>query len=225
MNIIVVSDLHIGSRFFVREAFETFLTRLPNDCELVLNGDIIENPYVRLGPTPRRILDAIQQLSYRQRVIWLQGNHENGYLPDRLGKVVFKRSHSVGPRLLITHGDDFDEILPRNQLFLKAFKVLHNARVKLGAKPVHVAEYAKRWARLYNVFRKNVLINAVQCAIQNGYEAVTCGHTHYAEDVVYNGVRYINTGAWTEFPAYFLHLTNDEMRLSKVEEEVEPFGK
>ena len=217
MNLIIVSDLHIGSRFFVTAAFEQLLNQMPEDCELVLNGDIIDNPYVKLSPSHREILDLIKQLSFRQKIIWLQGNHDNGYLPDQFGKVVFKRSHSLGHRLLITHGDDFDEIMPRNQLFMKAFKLLHKVRVKLGANPVHVAEYAKKWESFYKVLRKNVMINAVKCAAENGYEAVTCGHTHYAEDVVFNNVRYINTGAWTEFPSFFLHMTKEKMFLKKVE--------
>ena len=216
MNLIIVSDLHIGSRFFVTEAFEQFLDQMPEDCELVLNGDIIDNSYVKLNPSHRKILDLIKQLSLRQKVIWLRGNHDNGYIPDQFGKVVFKRSLSVGSRLLITHGDDFDEIMPRYQLFMKAFKLLHEARVMLGARPVHVAEYAKKWKSFYKVLRKNVMTTAVKCAMENGYEAVTCGHTHYAEDVVFKGVRYINTGAWTEFPSYFLHVVKEKMLLTKV---------
>jgi UDP-2,3-diacylglucosamine pyrophosphatase LpxH len=217
MNLIIVSDLHIGSRFFITVAFEHFLNQMPEDCGLVLNGDIIDNPYEKLSPSHQKILDIIKQLSFRQHIIWLQGNHENGYIPDQFGNVVFKRSHSVGHRLLITHGDDFDEIMPRNQLFMKAFKLLHDARVMLGAKPVHIAEYAKKWESFYKVFRKNIMTNAVKCAIENGYEAVTCGHTHYAEDVVFNGVRYINTGAWTEFPPFFLHINKGKMFLKKFE--------
>jgi UDP-2,3-diacylglucosamine pyrophosphatase LpxH len=217
MNLIIVSDLHIGSRFFVTAAFEQFLNQMPEDCELVLNGDVIDNPYMKLNPSHRKILDHIKQLSFRQKIFWLQGNHDNGYIPDQFGKVVFKRSHSVGNRLLITHGDDFDEIMPRNQLFMKAFKLLHKVRVRLGARPVHVAEYAKKWESFYKILRKNVMTNAVKCAMENGYESVTCGHTHYAEDVVSNGVRYINTGAWTEFPSFFLHMVNEKMLLKQVE--------
>jgi hypothetical protein len=59
--------------------------------------------------------------------------------------------------------------------------------------------------------------NAVNVARENGYEAVTCGHTHFAEDMVVNGVRYINTGAWTEFPAHYLHISQDNMVLSRVD--------
>ena len=137
--------------------------------------------------------------------------------PSGLGKVKVTRSYSIGKRLLITHGDDFDDIMPRSRMFIRAFKLMHALRVKLGAKPVHVAEYAKKWKSFYNVLRKNIALNAVSCAIENGFEAVTCGHTHYPEDLVIDGIRYINTGAWTELPAHYLHVTADDITLNTVD--------
>ena len=62
--------------------------------------------------------------------------------------------------------------------------------------------------------------NAVNFALENGYDAVTCGHTHFAEDIVLNGIRYINTGAWTEFPAFFLLITDNEMSLEKTDDSI-----
>jgi len=107
--------------------------------------------------------------------------------------------------------------MPKNQAFIKAFKLMHNLRVKFGAKPVHVAQYAKKWEAFYKVLCKNVMINAVNCAIKNGNEVVTCGHTHYAEDRVLNGIRYINTGSWTEFPTFFLLVTDNKMTLKRID--------
>jgi len=219
MNLIIFSDLHIGSRYFFNRAFKRLLQAIPEDYELVLNGDIINSPYAKLSPTHKRILELIEQRSCRQKVIWLQGNHDNGYLPNPFGNVHFKRTYAVERRLLITHGHDFDEIMPNNQAFMKAFKLLHGLRVKMGARPVHVAEYAKKWGFLYKVLRKNVMMNAVKCAMENKFEAVTCGHTHLAEDLIFNGVRYINTGAWTEFPAFFLQVTSDDIILKKIEDD------
>ncbi len=217
MKAIIVSDLHIGSRYFQFGVFERFLEEFPAEHELILNGDIIDSPYVKMEPSDQRALDMIEKISYRQKVVWIRGNHDNGYVPNSFGKTIFKPSHRIGSRLLITHGDDFDEIMPRSRLFIKAFRWMHNLRVKMGARPVHVAEYAKKWKSLYRVLRKNVAINAAKCAAQNGFEAVTCGHTHYPEDVAIEGIRYINTGAWTEFPAYYLHITPDKMVLNQVD--------
>ena len=218
MKAIIVSDLHIGSRYFFHEDFERFLTQVPEQCDLILNGDIIDNPYAELNPPHQRTLDLIKQFSHGHTVVWLRGNHDNGYIPIGFEKVHFERTYRIGHRLLITHGDNFDDIMPRNQAFLKAFTIMHDVRMKLGAEPVHVAHYAKKWEMFYKVLRKNVRMNALKCAMQNGYEAVTCGHTHYPEErVLDNGTRYINTGAWTEFPAFYLLVTADDITLEKID--------
>jgi UDP-2,3-diacylglucosamine pyrophosphatase LpxH len=60
------------------------------------------------------------------------------------------------------------------------------------------------------------MVNAVRSASQNGLQAVACGHTHYPEDTVIHGVRYINTGSWTELPAYFIKITSHGMDLMRV---------
>jgi UDP-2,3-diacylglucosamine pyrophosphatase LpxH len=217
MNAIIVSDLHIGSQYLQSRILEDFLEALPEDHEFILNGDIIDQPYLKMNKSDQRILDRIEQISLGQKVVWIRGNHDNGYTPTGLGKVTVTRSYSIGNRLLITHGDDFDEIMPRSRAFIKAFKLMHHLRVKLGAKPVHVAEYAKKWKSFYRVLRKNVALNAVRCAAENGFEAVTCGHTHYPEDMVVDGIRYVNTGAWTELPAHYLYITADDIALNRVD--------
>lgn len=216
MNTIIVSDLHIGCRYFLSEVFERFLRTIFKDYELVLNGDIIDDPKMELPPSHQVILDLIRETSQNRRIVWIRGNHDNGYLPEGFETVQFKRIHAIRKKLLITHGDDFDEIMPRNQAFIRVFKLMHNLRIKLGARPVHVAYYAKKWEIFYRYLRKNMMKNAVTCAMENGYEAVTCGHTHYPEQVVSNGIRYINTGAWTEFPACYLLVTSDGMALKTI---------
>jgi UDP-2,3-diacylglucosamine pyrophosphatase LpxH len=218
MKAIIVSDLHIGSHYFLYDDFERFLGNVSEDYELILNGDIIDNPYENLKPPHQRILNLIEQRSYRQKVVWVRGNHDNGYVPKGFEKVHFKGLYNLGHRLLIAHGDDFDEIMPKNQGFMQAFKMMHDLRVKLGARPVHVAQYAKKWEIFYKFLRKNVMINAVNCAMENGYEAVTCGHTHHPEDIVFNGIRYINTGAWTESPVFYIQVTGDELYLKTIDE-------
>ena len=216
MNAIIVSDLHIGSQYFLYHDFEQFLENLSEDHELILNGDIIDDPNVKLKPQHQRILNLIKQISYRQKVVWIRGNHDNGYIPKGFGKVHFKSLYTIENRLLIVHGYDFDEIMPKNQAFIKAFKLMHDLRVKLGARPMHVANYAKKWEILYKILRNNIMMNAVNCAMENGYEAVTCGHTHYPEDRVFNGIRYMNTGAWTESPAFYILVTPNEMTLTRI---------
>ena len=218
MNVIIISDLHIGSEYFLSKDFEGFIENLSEGDELVLNGDIINNPRKKLAPRHQRMMDLIEQLSYRQRVVWVRGNHDNGYSGRQLGKVSFKRHFNIGRRLMIAHGDFFDEIMPKCLIFMRVFKFMHDLRVKLGARPVHVAHYAKKWPLLYNLLRKNVMVNAVNYAIENGYEAVACGHTHFPEDREFKGVRYLNTGTWTEKPIYCIQVTSNQITMKMIED-------
>jgi len=215
MNAIIVSDLHIGSRYFLRHNFEHFFNNIPEDAEFILNGDIIDNPYGKMDPADRQILDRFAKLSLRQKVVWVRGNHDNGYIPENLGNIQIKHHYALEKRLFITHGDFFDDVMPQSRLFIKTFQMLHDLRITLGARPVHVARYAKRWRRFYAYLRKSVMLNAAKYAAENGFSAVTCGHTHYAEEQMINGIRYINTGAWTEQPTYCVRVTDNEISLQK----------
>jgi UDP-2,3-diacylglucosamine pyrophosphatase LpxH len=217
MNAIVVSDLHIGSRFFLHNGFESFLRNIPEECELILNGDVIDDPNQKLRSDHQRILKIIDQISRRQRVVWVRGNHDNGYVPNGFKHIHFKTRYTIENRLLISHGYDFDGIMPRSRMFIQSFEFIHDLMLKLGSKPVHVANFAKKFGLLYKVLRDNVMKNAVNCALENGYETVVCGHTHFPEDRMFKGIRYMNTGAWTELPAFYLRMTGSEMTLKKVD--------
>ncbi|MBW1695516.1 MAG: metallophosphoesterase [Deltaproteobacteria bacterium] len=218
MKAVILSDLHLGSRYFFYEQFEGLIKNIPETYELILNGDILDHPHQRIDFPHLQVLNLIQQQSRRRKVVWITGNHDNGYIPEKFGNVHFKSVYALEKRLLIVHGHDFDEIMPRNQAFMRVFTMLHKLRVRLGAKPVHVAKYAKRWKIFYKILRENVMKNAIECARRNGYQAVVCGHTHFPEDIVYHGIRYINTGAWTELPLYFLLVTDHEMTLKRIGE-------
>jgi UDP-2,3-diacylglucosamine pyrophosphatase LpxH len=218
MKSIIVSDLHIGSPFFLHHNFAQFLQHIPEDVEFILNGDIIDSPFAKLGPADQGILERFGDMSLRQRVVWVRGNHDNGYIPDNLGKIEIKKHHALGKRLFIAHGDLFDEIMPQSRIFIKTFQMLHDFRIKLGARPVHVAQYAKKWTRFYAYLRKSIMLNAVNYARINGFSTVTCGHTHYPENQLINGIRYINTGAWTETPGHYVQANGEQIILRQADQ-------
>lgn len=213
MQVIVVSDLHLGSKHFLHDAFLHFLETLPKDSSIVLNGDVIDNPHAELPASHKKVIDRLRQESSCREVVWILGNHDADYTLQDPGKITFARHFHIGQRLLIAHGDDFDEIMPNNLWFIKLFKFWHQLRLRLGASPVHVACYAKKWRTLYRLLTRHVMRNAVRCAKANRFAAVTCGHTHYPEDTRVDGVRYINTGSWTETPTFYLSVTQNAMRL------------
>lgn len=215
---VVVSDVHVGSKHCLHERFTRFLRDLRPGVALVLNGDSVSRCRHGMPPEHEAVVRGIVRASFDRRVVWVRGNHDESFAPDDRGRIEFCDSHSIGNRLFVTHGHEFDNVMPRHRLFIRAFRAMHRLRVCLGAPSVHVAFYAKKWKLLYGVLRRHVAMNAVEHAIENGYEAVACGHTHCVEDVTMRGVRYINTGSWTEAPLMCIDVTPDDIRLRCIQE-------
>ena len=210
----MVSDLHIGLPYFRHRRFEDFLSSLEPGFDLILNGDVIDDPKQKLNGSEVTALDLLRSESYLRRVFWTYGNHDDGLELDDPGQIRFCRHLEINKSLLVVHGDDFDEIMPKSLWFIRVMKMLHNLRIRLGAHPVHVAEFAKKWLPLlYRVLTEEVKKNAVNCAHENGFSAITCGHTHYVEDAFCEGVRYINTGTWTEEPLNYLRVAKNQLSL------------
>lgn len=216
MHIAVVSDVHLGSTFFLRDRFLAFLAGLPPGTTLVLNGDTIDRCQEPLTARDRIVLDSIIEQSSQRPVVWIHGNHDEDYHPPASGNIQFLQQYEVGKRLFISHGHDFDNVMPRNRLFINLFRFMHRIRILLGAEPMHVALYAKKWAFLYKVLRDHIRDNAVEHAQENGFETVACGHTHYMEDLTAEGIRYINTGSWTEEEAYWISIDDDTIELKSL---------
>ena len=211
MLTLIISDLHIGSSFFRHEKFNLFLDHIPDNTELVMNGDTIDDPKLKLSPSHQKVLDRLVAESERLRLIWLEGNHDEGFLLKDAGKIQFKTSHAIEKRLVAFHGHDFDNVMPYHSWFIRCFKAFHKLRIKVGARPVHVAQYAKNWDMLYRYLRKNVMMNAVEYCHERGFQAVTCGHVHYPEDITIGGIRYINTGSWTEDKTFYITVDNEQI--------------
>ena len=72
-----------------------------------------------------------------------------------------------------------------------------------------------RFEPFYRFYRKKLMFDAVKFAKKRGFEVITCGHTHFPEDRTVRGVRYINTGAWTEYPPHYLVVSDREIRLKR----------
>ena len=149
-------------------------------------------------------------------MVWVHGNHDADIGLVDADRILFVPSYNIGRRLYIAHGHAFDLLKPHGLPFIYLFRAFHLVRVALGAEAVHVALYAKRFPRLYGVLRRHVAARATAYAARHGYAAVACGHTHFAEDSVVNGIRYLNTGSLTERPAHQIVVTERELVLEQV---------
>jgi UDP-2,3-diacylglucosamine pyrophosphatase LpxH len=217
MRYLVTSDLHLGNRFSNCRLFAEMVQRLDDSVTLILGGDIIDAPGKPLAAEHQNAIEAIRIRAETSDVIWIEGNHDEGFHPLISAGIHYQTSHTIEDRVFITHGDSFDEVMPRNRIFVQLFNFFHKLRIYLGASPVHVADYAKRFKYLYNFLRRKVMLCAVDHGNRHDFEAVVCGHVHFAEDTICEGVRYINLGAWTESDCYCLLVEDGSMELIPAE--------
>ena len=216
MHAVVISDLHLESVHTLSHLIAFFIESLPEGCDLILNGDIIDSSYPNLPRENLPILKLISQESFRRKVVWLRGNHDDCSLLQDRGRIQFKRIHTVADQLLITHGNELDKTKARMQQLIRPFKLIQFLLVKLGLKPLNVAQLATRFEPFYRLYRKKLMLDAVKFAKEKGFGVITCGHTHYPEDRTVQGVRYINTGAWTKYPPHYLVVSDNEIRLESI---------
>jgi len=215
MNAAIVSDVHLGSEYCLCSRFVAFVRGLPAKTTLVLNGDTVDR-HARFPGEHLEALDLLRAESSNRKIVWVRGNHDRTYMLKDPGAIEFRRSYSIDTMLYVMHGRTSDVLSCCARPLVPFFRIFYHLHVGVHAESMHVAFYAKRWPGLYSLLRERVALTAVRHARRHGYDAVTCGHVHCAEDRVFEGVRYINTGSWTESPIFFLSIKGREMVLKEV---------
>ena len=200
----IVSDLHLGNDYFHYRAFMSWLDQMPTGAVLVLNGDIIDDPKKPLRSEHAKVLERIVSESYGRKVIWIYGNHDTHMNLEDTGEIFFAEEWSLGDSLLIMHGHKLDDIMPRHALFKWIFRRFHHICKAFGLNNMHVAQYAKRWGYLYRILNERVAQNGIAVARKKGFNAIACGHTHFAMNTHNIDTQYFNSGAWTEVPLHYI---------------------
>ena len=215
MKAVIISDLHLGSTHMMCDDFLKFLDGLSDGRTLILNGDTIDRWRTNLTRSHKFVLTRIRQESLKRKVVWIYGNHDELYVMDKPANILFRPSYNIGEKIFITHGHNFEKVMNFNRGFIWLFYAIHKIRIALGAESIHVAHLAKRFPRLYRVLCDKIANNAIEYAKENGYEVIVCGHSHKADDYIKDGVRYINTGAWTEHPICYVYIDEEAIVLTR----------
>lgn len=222
MRTIITSDIHLGSRQSRAADFLAFLETLPAGDRLVLNGDVVTH-FAREQALPdghAAVLDKLRAMSREREVIWLRGNNDRHFtLRDPAG-IFFANAYIVDGLLHVAHGDRFDRLMPMLRFVLIPMRVVYEFCTRVVGTTTHVASFAKRFPLVYNILNGHVARNAMAYARAQGLRAVTCGHTHHPEEREAGGIRYFNTGCWTEEAARVLIVDGADMRLCGLSEDI-----
>ena len=118
-DVIIISDLHLGSHICQEEKILQFLQTIEfRTNHLIINGDLFDNwNFSRLSYTHWRILKTIRKASEKIQTTWIAGNHDGpADIISQLLNVEFIEEYRFvngGKDIIVLHGDIFDEYISK----------------------------------------------------------------------------------------------------------------
>jgi len=203
MKRIVVSDLHIGSKYYQAVKLIEFLKWVEYD-ELVLAGDIID--FEKIPEFSVRAKHIIEALDFSKRIIYIPGNHDasmRGLVGETLFGFEFMDRYEfeeAGRKFRIEHGDQFDSVIREHKFFMKIVYVLHGI-----LEQILDFNFTTWWSELLIRRRK---LRRIWDIIQwnEDVDVFIMGHLHHPEFVIWGHggkiLTYVNAGDWIAHSTY-----------------------
>lgn len=217
VDTIIISDLHLGAKVArARQVLET-LARY-SFRRLILNGDVFDDlNFKRLKADDWKFLSYVRKMSHPRHnvdVVWVIGNHDGGVadvLSHLLGVAVHEEYvfEVAGQKHLAIHGHQFDRWV-RNRVVITAIATALYTMLQAVDRKRRVSRWVKRTSK--KLLRMGDAVGTA--ATKHGkhrhdVDCVHCGHTHIPHESIINGIRYINSGSWTDSPSQYVTITVD----------------
>jgi len=218
MKRVIISDTHIGSKFYKSRQLLTFLKSESYD-ELILAGDIID--FIKIPTFTERCLEIISAVNYNKKIIYVVGNHDQSLL-----NLVGKNVHSVefvkrydfescGRKFRIEHGDEYDKGVIHNRIFITILSVIQNI-----LEFTFDFDFTTWWTE--KQIKKHKLRSIIHILRHHpDVDVFIMGHTHIPEALVWINSdedikTYINAGDWVTHQTY-VTIVDGVARLKKHE--------
>jgi UDP-2,3-diacylglucosamine pyrophosphatase LpxH len=218
---IILSDVHLGSHnceaSLLCDLLEDIREGRLLTSRLILNGDVFDSfDFRRLNKTHWRVLSLLRKLSDTIEITWICGNHDGSaeIISHLLGVQVRDEYtlESGDERVLLLHGHIFDEFLDAHPILTWVGDMIYYALQKMD-RTHYFAKMAKHGSKTFLRCAQKIEDGAVAHALRTHCTAVCCGHTHLALSKENSGIRYFNSGCWTELPCTYLTVAKGEIRL------------
>lgn len=230
-----LSDIHLGYKDCKAEYLLDFLKHSKIDV-LYLVGDIVDMwSMSKRFHWPKAHNDLFHVLvsmpNQGTRVIYLPGNHDaplQKYHGMNFGDIEIYRTctHTTaqGKKLLVLHGDQFDQQVCFGALqsligdalydFLLFLNRWYNwCRIKTGRPYWSLASHIKSKIKGANKAIARYRSACCESAKKQGFDGVVCGHIHHPEIVEEAGILYLNDGDWIENCSALVESSTGELSL------------
>lgn len=204
MKRLIISDTHLGSRFYKEKDLYDFLKSQEYD-QLILNGDIIE--FLKIPTFTKGCLEIIKRVDYTKEIIYIIGNHDTA-LAEFSGLDLFGikfmnqfEFEEGGRKFRIEHGDRYDKGIIHYRTAMKIISVFQ--------------DFLERYFNLdVSTWFNNLKINKRKIKrlwdiidLNNDVDVLIVGHTHIPEVVIWIDENekiktYVNSGDWVSHATY-----------------------
>ena len=221
IDLLVLSDVHLGSYGCRAEELLAYLKSV-SPSKVVLNGDIIDIWAFKKNYFPAAHMKVVKKLlkwSATIPVYYITGNHDDAlrkYSPAKLGNLMLVDRLSLtidGRRHWFLHGDIFDATMKHARwlaqvggfgydLLIRLNHMVNSVLLLFGRPRMSFSRKVKNGVKTAVQFIDDFERTMVGIAIDDGYDAVVCGHIHQprAERIhtEKGSIQYLNSGDWIE---------------------------
>jgi len=218
MKITIISDLHLGSDVSRTSEILEFLYQLNTEV-LILNGDIFDNTnFNRLNKKHWNVVKRLRTIAKHTHIVWIKGNHDwDCEIIAHLVGAEFADDFIAGDAL-ITHGDRFDSIIANRPILTRFADYCYRLIQKFDkwrGNDYYYSSYVKRKSKTLARAIKTTIARSIDFAKTYNYHTMILGHLHIAEDREIDGIRYVNTGAWTDNDFRYVEMEDGKIELKK----------
>lgn len=238
-----LSDIHLGTRGCQAERLLSFLKH--HEAEnIFLVGDIIDfwamSRSVCWTPAQNTVVQKVlKRARHGVKVLFVPGNHDEAlreYDGTAFGDIRIVNEHihvtADGRRLLLTHGDAFDQVTRYHKWVAILGDMTYNFLVRANGWLSWVrrtlkitgywslAGYAKRKVKSAVSFIYDFEESVVKHVKDRGLDGVICGHIHAATIREIDGVTYMNCGDWVDSCTALVEHMDGRIELIEWKEEV-----
>jgi UDP-2,3-diacylglucosamine pyrophosphatase LpxH len=205
MKRIIISDIHIGSKFYKSSELISFLKDIKYD-QLILAGDIID--FVKVPIFSDRAIEIVNAIDFSKDIIYIVGNHDTplqGFVGKKAFGMKFVSKYEFeegGRRFRIEHGDSFDKTVGvQNSIFMSFLSVSQNLLENWFN--VNLTDWVTTWKKqrrnmrnIWDILSKNIDV-----------DVFICGHFHIPEAIIWIDEKqrvksYMNSGDWVSHSSF-----------------------
>jgi UDP-2,3-diacylglucosamine pyrophosphatase LpxH len=208
-NILVVSDIHLGSPVSKVKALAKVLKN-EKYSHLILNGDVFDSKHIeRYKKGHWNILSLIRKISKKKKVTFILGNHDikSKNIIKILGlEFVEKLKLTINnKKMLFIHFHQFDPFIFKHPWITDIAERVYYFFQSID-RSKRFSRWLKRTSKRFLKIKSNIRDKAINYIKDKDYDCIFGGHIHFAETYKCpdSNKEYYNSGSFCDEPCHYL---------------------